>query len=530
MLRFTYGIYTLDSKSLKPLEAQYIKNGKEALENESTYEDSLCYIYMGQITGEYGLLKEDYELRENKPLQTSSAFLMLSKLHLVRQKTLPVIFAGIYPLGNKTFLQTTEEGEEQARKILKSRIEDAAELRKSLEVIPRELLIFLIKCELLKIDGTYPVDTKDPPQAYVRDRKDIQRETFNCLFQRFENKIMNRELIERRDEFFSILIDANLCVNASAYWISGLPMKKRVVVDTSTKGSDQNKLNYCVPEEVRNLIRNIFLEKIEKFDFPEELKLKHVAYHRIKETENHFRLSSDEAGNWLEGQFGSTVLSPLNDPISVQILNEMLAQKILSLSRIETVLDGKKWRDVNLGELSSKESFRFLEDKCLQPIFDFLTVKSKSSDITIERGGNAEPLERIIDASNVSCDNAAKGSARYRNIVLCWEYYKAKNMKIKIIADANLRHKIDEKAPFQKALDEGKIYQAPSGRQADEYILRLAHQHPKSKIVSNDNFVDWPQKFSSMGDLRLITEVLAKPDRFIKFKVNGAFIEFPFGK
>ena len=35
MLRFTYEIYTLDSESLKPLEAQYIKNGERRIGNKS---------------------------------------------------------------------------------------------------------------------------------------------------------------------------------------------------------------------------------------------------------------------------------------------------------------------------------------------------------------------------------------------------------------------------------------------------------------------------------------------------------------
>jgi hypothetical protein len=197
------------------------------------------------------------------------------------------------------------------------------------------------------------------------------------------------------------------------------------------------------------------------------------------------------------------------------------------LSTLERLDDGKKWRTVNTADLYSKETFRFLEEQCLKPILDFLAAQANST--SLELGSEANTLDAIIDASNVALDDVPQGQpARYGNIVLCREYYKKKNMRIKIVADAKLRHTIDEKASFQKALDEKLVYQSPPGREADEYILWLAFLNPGSKIVSNDNFLDWAQKFGFSGDLRFINEVFAKPERFVKFKVNGAFIEFPF--
>jgi hypothetical protein len=205
----------------------------------------------------------------------------------------------------------------------------------------------------------------------------------------------------------------------------------------------------------------------------------------------------------------------------------MLARKTLSLSTLERLDDGKKWRTVNTADLYSKEAFRFLEEQCLKPILDFLATQANSTSLKTESDSEENPLDVIIDASNVAFDDVPQGQpARYGNIVLCSEYYKKKDMRIKIVADANLRHKIDEKAAFQKALDEKLVYQSPPGREADEYILKLAFRNPGSKIVSNDNFLDWAQKFSVAP--KFFNAVFAKPERFVKFKVNGAFIEFPF--
>lgn len=497
------------------------------MESESPYEDSLCYIYIGQRTGKYGLLKEDFENYQKNSFQRVNTFSTMKNLGLIKERTLPGVRIGKMPAYDKIFLQTTKQGEQEARKILKRRIEAANELQKRLETIPENTLIFLIKHELLNLDGVYPVDTKDPPQMYIKDKLDIQRDQFNCLLDRFEIEWLNNELLRKREELFWALIEAELCVTSSAYWLTGI-IPKYVCIDMAPQGPYENKRNYCVPPEVLAFINSMFLAKTEKFEFTAELRQKHFAYHQIRESKTHLRnLSSDEAGSWLEGPMESNVISPIDDSVTIRVLNNMLARKTLSLSTLERLDDGKKWRTVNTADLYSKEAFRFLEEQCLKPILDFLATQANSTSLKTESDSEENPLDVIIDASNVAFDDVPQGQpARYGNIVLCSEYYKKKDMRIKIVADANLRHKIDEKAAFQKALDEKLVYQSPPGREADEYILKLAFRNPGSKIVSNDNFLDWAQKFSVAP--KFFNAVFAKPERFVKFKVNGAFIEFPF--
>jgi hypothetical protein len=94
-----------------------------------------------------------------------------------------------------------------------------------------------------------------------------------------------------------------------------------------------------------------------------------------------------------------------------------------------------------------------------------------------------------------------------------------------MIADASLRHEIDDKEALNKALDKKIITQSPAGVQADEYILKLALAHPNSKIVSNDSFDNWREKEGQQYQ-QIKKEVLDKQERFIKFKINGQFIEF----
>jgi hypothetical protein len=139
----------------------------------------------------------------------------------------------------------------------------------------------------------------------------------------------------------------------------------------------------------------------------------------------------------------------------------------------------------------------------------------------------SKPIDVIIDGSNVAYDNVPKGEPpRYRNIWLALEYYAKNHLNVRVIVDPSLRHEIDDVDVFQEALDQKLITQSPAGIQADEYILRLAVTHPNAKIVSNDTFEDWQQKENGEEYEEIKHQVLSKPERLIKFKINGKFIEF----
>lgn len=129
-----------------------------------------------------------------------------------------------------------------------------------------------------------------------------------------------------------------------------------------------------------------------------------------------------------------------------------------------------------------------------------------------------QAIDVIVDGSNVAYDNVPKGQPpRFCNILMTLDFYQRKKLNCRVIVDAALRWKIDNRDEFCKAIDEKLIYQAPPGVRADEYILKLALSHPKSKIVSNDEFRDWLENVN-------FKEI--KRERLIKFKINGEFIEF----
>lgn len=71
-----------------------------------------------------------------------------------------------------------------------------------------------------------------------------------------------------------------------------------------------------------------------------------------------------------------------------------------------------------------------------------------------------------------------------------------------IIADASLRHEIDDKETFKKFLDEGRFHQVPPGTVADAYILKLAYEDD-AKILSNDLFREYYDEFKDINSRRI---------------------------
>jgi len=62
------------------------------------------------------------------------------------------------------------------------------------------------------------------------------------------------------------------------------------------------------------------------------------------------------------------------------------------------------------------------------------------------------------------------------------------------MADAALRHQIDDKKVYEDMIESGSIRQAPAGTDADYFILAFAREL-NATIVSNDRFRDRLSQF-----------------------------------
>jgi hypothetical protein len=108
----------------------------------------------------------------------------------------------------------------------------------------------------------------------------------------------------------------------------------------------------------------------------------------------------------------------------------------------------------------------------------------------------AGPPRALIDGSNVA--HATEGPApRLANILLVRDRLAEQGFEPIIVADAALRHQIDDPAAYERLVDEGTIRQAPAGTDADYFLLSFAREL-NAALVSNDRFRDRSRQFAEV--------------------------------
>jgi hypothetical protein len=112
-------------------------------------------------------------------------------------------------------------------------------------------------------------------------------------------------------------------------------------------------------------------------------------------------------------------------------------------------------------------------------------------------------LKVIIDASNVaSYGRDEKSKPKLSYILAAVKALEEKKDDFVIIADASLKHEIDDKKRYKKLLEEEIIEQVESGNNADHFILNLAEEE-NAKILSNDLFREFSDEFHDINNMRI---------------------------
>jgi hypothetical protein len=104
----------------------------------------------------------------------------------------------------------------------------------------------------------------------------------------------------------------------------------------------------------------------------------------------------------------------------------------------------------------------------------------------------------LVDASNVAHATEG-GEARLANIQLVVDKLRADGFEPLVLADAALRHQIDDKATYERLIDDGLVSQAPAGTDADFFILSFAREM-NARILTNDRFRDRAAEFADERD------------------------------
>jgi len=112
-------------------------------------------------------------------------------------------------------------------------------------------------------------------------------------------------------------------------------------------------------------------------------------------------------------------------------------------------------------------------------------------------------LKVIIDASNLAHYQIEEDSKpKLNNILSAVNILEKNGHEFVILADASLKHEIDDKKKYKILLEEKAIEEAPSGTDADHFILKLAEEE-NAKILSNDYFREFNDEFKDINSRRL---------------------------
>lgn len=119
-----------------------------------------------------------------------------------------------------------------------------------------------------------------------------------------------------------------------------------------------------------------------------------------------------------------------------------------------------------------------------------MTAKPNSAGQRQAAQPQREPPPRLVlvDGSNVA-HSSEGGQARLANLLAVREKLREEELDSVIVADAALRHQIDDTDGYERLVEEGVVRQAPAGTDADYFILSFAEELDAS-VVSNDRFRD----------------------------------------
>lgn len=131
----------------------------------------------------------------------------------------------------------------------------------------------------------------------------------------------------------------------------------------------------------------------------------------------------------------------------------------------------------------------------------------------------------LVDANNVAYGNSqgSKG-AMLGNVIKALDTLNATGSRVLAIADATLRHNIDDKDSFEKMMSNGQVMQVPAASSADDYIWEIAQHHLKKGnkvyVVTNDRFPITKATTAETKNIRRISFMFVDNDIFFQPNLN----------
>lgn len=144
-----------------------------------------------------------------------------------------------------------------------------------------------------------------------------------------------------------------------------------------------------------------------------------------------------------------------------------------------------------------RAGLRALRERDAFPLADALesAVAALSSLAVVPLLRKAEPRPIVVDASNVARSNpdplALSERPRVASLQQMRDYLLRQGwFPVVLIADANLRYHVDDRAAYIRLVERGVVREVPPGSIADAFLIREAEEM-EAPLVTNDRLQDW---------------------------------------
>jgi predicted nuclease of predicted toxin-antitoxin system len=120
-----------------------------------------------------------------------------------------------------------------------------------------------------------------------------------------------------------------------------------------------------------------------------------------------------------------------------------------------------------------------------------------------KRGSMPSRNVAVVDAANVAHEEVSQGGKpKIGNLMAVRDRLRELGYEPIVIADASLRHEIDDPDQFESLLEKQEFRQVPAGTDADYFIVQTAEQQD-ALIISNDRYKDFEEQHPWVGDRRV---------------------------
>jgi hypothetical protein len=108
-----------------------------------------------------------------------------------------------------------------------------------------------------------------------------------------------------------------------------------------------------------------------------------------------------------------------------------------------------------------------------------------------------------VDAANVAyAELSATDKPKVSNLVVVRRALEERGYEPISIADASLRHEVDDPRQWEALIDRQDIRQSPAGTDADYFILETADRYD-ARVVSNDEFDSYRDEYPWIEERRV---------------------------